>query len=766
MSTSRRQNAYLAAGLAACLVYLFWPGLVRSDVPAFRDSYHFYYPQAVWLCERAADGDYFPSWTSSEGLGSSVSGQASAALYYPLRIVWSTPGLTVAQRFSVYIVMHLLIAAAGIAYAAKQMHLNRVGIWLAAISYSLSCPVLFQHSNLIYLHSAAWIGFAFAATLQLLHQRTSWLRSCLLFAFATTMMVLGGDFHTAVNAHLVASTMLIIRILRFSNEPMVASKRFAGWLLTALFLTTGLTAIQWIPTYRWSRHSDRIAAVTNESPQLLPTSVANLSQIDRWPRTRHQIYDFSLSPWHAATLVWPTVGGHYQPENGRIFSAIPAEGRMWVPSLYVGLIPCLLILRTRPRGGYSYLLLTVLGFSFLASLGIYSPVWLLREICDAFNLNQAQSYLPSDQFSSLYQLLTLFVPGYDSFRYPAKWTVWIAATISLLAGIALPEQQSNGRVVVLGPKLRWILFGTSAAIAGAALLLIIKSSDLALPNINDAWLGPLNYQAAGWMMLASVVAPVLLCLLSLSVASPRPSLWVGFTLIEMTFAASFWIHFCPDPQLSRVDDIAKSTASTTPALVWVDHSEANLLRDTGAGDTRQQAEYQCQWMLGKLATLADARNLNASMTIEPALVGSLQNWLSDEDTLELEQPHLDSVLREIGVTHRLVRSGSSDQARYEWLSVADPRPLCELRPLDGSEPVPIASEWTWASQLWIELSPATSAPNQLIVRQFNDGGWTAEGKLTTGKKTALEIDRDPSLFVSIALPPNVLSVTLGRKFLH
>lgn len=762
MSTSSRQNAYLAAGFAACLTFLFWPGLFGSEVPAFRDTYHFYYPQAVWLCERAAEGDYFPAWTSNEGLGSSVRGQASAALYYPLRILWATPGFTVAQRLSLYIVVHLLVAAAGMGLAAKQLGVKKQGAWLAAISFSLSCPIVFQHSNLIYLHSAAWLGFAVAAVLQLLDRRTAWLRSCLLFVFASSMMILGGDFHTAVNTHILASLILAIYAVKFSGKPISTSKQFAGWLVTALLLIAAVTAIQWIPTYRWSRHSDRISASQIEGAHQLPVSVANLNLIHSLPRTRHQIYDFSLSPWHAATLVWPTLGGHYQPGNGRIFSAIPAEGRMWLPSLYVGLIPCLLLL-TSQRSVHRYLLLSALGFSFLASLGNYSPVWLAREICEAFNLNGIKSYLPSDQASSLYQLLTLLVPGYDSFRYPAKWTVWIAASISLLAGLALQKHEGIGLRDVLGPRLRWALLGGSIAIGVAALLLVSNSPYLSLPDINDAWLGTLNNQTAGWMLVASVVPSLLLCFLAYFVTTRRRSVWVWFTLIEMTFAASFWIHFCPAPEISRVLDF---TEQSPPAFVWANASKANLLRDIGTGGTLNQTEYQYQWMLGKLATLADARNMNASMTIEPASVGALQNWLSDEDSLDENQPSLDSILGELGVTHRLARVGKSTPTRYAWQRVASPKPMCELLLLDGSPGATVSFGWTSSRQLVVEVPPESSPPNQLIVRQYNDGGWIVQAKLKNGEQTELDIDSTPSLFVSVSLPSDVLSITLRRKFLH
>ncbi|MEZ6078335.1 MAG: hypothetical protein R3C56_22475 [Pirellulaceae bacterium] len=156
-------------------------------------------------------GDYFPTWNPSEGLGVSIAGQPSAALYYPLRPVWWLPGLDTAQKFSIFIVAHLLIAAVGMRLATRRLGLSDQAAWLAAISYSLSCPVFFQHTNLIYLCSAAWIGFALGAVFTAMQAtgRRELLSSCIAFAAAASLMLLGGDPQTAVNAFIMVGVLFV-----------------------------------------------------------------------------------------------------------------------------------------------------------------------------------------------------------------------------------------------------------------------------------------------------------------------------------------------------------------------------------------------------------------------------------------------------------------------------------------------------------------------------------------------------------------------------
>lgn len=70
-----------------------------------------------------------------------VPGETTSGLFYPLRILWFILFLDVAQRFSVVIISHLVIAACGMIYASFTLAVAPRS-WLASryiVCFELSC---------------------------------------------------------------------------------------------------------------------------------------------------------------------------------------------------------------------------------------------------------------------------------------------------------------------------------------------------------------------------------------------------------------------------------------------------------------------------------------------------------------------------------------------------------------------------------------------------------------------------------------------------
>ncbi len=201
-----RSNGCYWAGFLAISFGLFGPAIWSNRIPSFRDAAHFYYPLEVWLDQCAIQGEYFPKWQPNEGIGVSVPGDTTSALYYPLRVLWLLPGSTVAQRYLMVVFAHLIIAVLGMQYACRRLGVGSESGWLAGFSFAFGCPIFFQHNNLVYLCSAAWFGFFIAEVLVLLQSQSEPLRQPRPAVAATSLalMVLAGDPHTAVNAVLIA----------------------------------------------------------------------------------------------------------------------------------------------------------------------------------------------------------------------------------------------------------------------------------------------------------------------------------------------------------------------------------------------------------------------------------------------------------------------------------------------------------------------------------------------------------------------------------
>lgn len=801
--------------LVICLAWLFYPGLIVSKVPAFRDAYHFYYPQAVWLDRCAQQGDYFPAWNPDEGLGVSVAGQPSAALYYPLRPLWWLPGLDTAQRFSLFIVAHLLIAASGMRLAARRLGLADQAAWLAAISYSLSCPVFFQHTNLIYLCSAAWIGFALSAIFAALQATggRELLSSCIAFATAASMMLLAGDPQTAVNTFIIAGVIFVSTYVQrrwsarklHQSAPLTVkepsrdfnvTRAHLGWLVATATLFTILSYVQWLPAWRWASHSGRGQTNrTEQTSQTSPRAATSTTQphlssltpaVDAVLRDssppHHHRYDFSLSPWHLLTWLWPTAGGHYLPSNSRVFAAIPAEGRLWIPSLFFGCWPCLLVLlAVFQQSQRTRLLIVVATFALLASLGNYSIIWLLREMLSGLGLAWLAQHLPADHVGSLSWLLNVCLPGYSMFRYPAKWTVWFVAAASLTAALQFDRmslvnmRQSTFRF----RQTIEVLSLVGLVIAGGLWLAAIAgySWDAWLSQAApDRWLGPPSTRSIAVSLAIACLIPLLSFRLgsmeSLPLKQPLSSIAL-ITLAEMTLCASCWTSFLPPPDapLESLSQFSERESTHTPLdkfrspFLWVNHSRADLRRDRFTQSPQSfeidQAHYQQVWLLGKLGLLSDVRCLNTAQSIELLELSQLRTWLSRRDRLLVDQPVVDQFLRELGVTHRLVRTRLDDQpSQFAWQAVAAPQPLCQLSIAGQKQPLePPEIEWHWRSPDQLDIHIAVPQAAVLLVRQTNDGGWLARNQ----QHKHLAID-EKSIFVEIALSSEDTQVRLSRKW--
>lgn len=792
------------AALIASVCWLFYPGLVFSEVPAFRDAYHFYYPQIVWLDQCAARGELFPVWNANEGLGVSVSGQPSAGLYYPLRILLLLPGMSVAQRLSLFLVIHLLLAAAGMRLAVRSLGLSRSAGWVAAVSFTLGCPVFFQHSNLIFLLSASWVGFALAAVFSFTRytchydkssqfakrdgsselsrnpqsgstpQPTSVsLPSCGMLSVACSLMVLAGDPHTCANTLIIAgiaTTCWLWRDWRYWA-------RACTWGGAAIAIIVALTAVQWIPAWRWSQHSQRAEQSVVDTTEL----ISDLDPLLEDSRPAgHRIYDFSLSPWHLVTGLWPTLGGHYLPTQGRLFAAIPAEGRMWVPSIYIGCLPglwaLLMVFRWRRwrRGG---LLICLFFFCLLAAMGNYSIVWLVRELLLSLGLSGAVEGLPKDHVGSVYWLLANIFPYYDMFRYPAKWTVWMAAMASLLAALYWDTARLDNadlgtaclRTGVVPRRLRQLVMVVS--LFGLAFALVVwqfAAWSETQPGVwgidawlaaqrSDVWFGPPNTRAISLAVCIAFAVP--LCVLVVVKATRGfYGVWT-LTLVELTICAASWISFVPAPK-PLSDAVGGLPSSPRVSLnepvadefLWANTARAAFSADesTLAADSfvQRQADYQQVFLLGKLAGTAGVRCLGASQSIEPAAVSALRSWLMAHDDLLQNATDVDRVLRQLGVTHRLVRGAKSPHA-FAWREIRGTSSLCEFKSAthtgDAQANMPAVS-WQWESSSRLKIALDATSPGMLVVRQFNDGGWRA----TTDSGQPLRIERQ-SLFIKISV---------------
>jgi len=334
-------------------------------------------------------------------------------------------------------------------------------------------------------------------------------------------------------------------------EPSRPARRRLTLLSASAIAAAGLAAIQVLPSSEWSRQSERAACRSPRSLYEIPgylvrervagerSSIATglFGVPDRGMHHEH-IYDFSVGPWRLAELVWPNFSGQMFPIHRRRANAIPAEGRVWSPSLYLGLVPLLLGLGAwRLRGGpasmrwrsWASLLAT------LASFGGYGLGWLVHEFrCGVFGA-AADDLVLAWPVGGLYWLLVVALPGYAYFRYPAKLLVIAALGLSQLAAFGLDRLGDVDPVRLRRCLLGVVVLSLTAYLATFAIGTVW--SDWTRQVRPDALFGPFDASGSLVGLRAAFLHTVLLGALVLWLlgGSTRESMpWLAPALLLLT----------------------------------------------------------------------------------------------------------------------------------------------------------------------------------------------------------------------------------------
>ena len=556
--------AWLTIGLT--IASFFGSALITGRPLALRDSAHFYYPLFRWSCSEWAAGRV-PLWSALENCGSPILADTTSSVLYPGKLIFAIP-IDFERRFNLYLVSHVVLAAAGSYLLARMWRVRPAGAALAAVSYACGGSVAFQYCNVVFLVGAAWLPWALACAARML-VRASWPWAVFLGA-VLSLLVLGGDPQTAYHVLLASALYAVVlwrrkaaerisqnsvqrKELRGSDSAAVLDVRqqlhvvalhFAGLIALAGSVAFCLSAVQILPSIEATRLSER--AAFNRPRNVFEATAVLFSDSEKQPLnesrgqsiwrgllgeperlTHHEaIYEFSIGPWRLAELLWPNVGGRMFPINRRWFSLLPAEGRVWSPTLYLGLLPAVLgigSLLTASRSSCEQWLKRVALCSVVGSLGLYGIGWLLHEVTGFLGLGQSVAGKVGAPVGGLYWLLVTLLPGYAYFRYPAKLLPIAALAVCQLAAQRFVRDFSRGE--------RWIV--QSLALVGSVsflLALIVRFCGNRLFNgaiSGDPSWGPFDAVGARHdltfsLLHAGVIAVVLAA--CCEVASQRPRL--------------------------------------------------------------------------------------------------------------------------------------------------------------------------------------------------------------------------------------------------
>ena len=136
-----KRRLIVLVGTGVLLAWFFAPAVIGTSGFAFRDAAHYYHPlfeyvRGEWLAGRP------PLWNPYENIGVPLVAQATSSLFYPGKLLFALP-LEYGRLYHLYVVLHVVLAAATSFGLARHLRASSLGAGLAAISYAfLNCSAV------------------------------------------------------------------------------------------------------------------------------------------------------------------------------------------------------------------------------------------------------------------------------------------------------------------------------------------------------------------------------------------------------------------------------------------------------------------------------------------------------------------------------------------------------------------------------------------------------------------------------------------------
>lgn len=373
--------------LAVTVALFVVPAILMRDAilgtgVVYQRDVHLYWHAEAEAFVRAVMAGAWPVWDRTLGFGQPFLANASAQVLYPL--TWLNLVMRPWWYYTLFVVVHLVVSAAGMYCAARRLSCSRPAALAGAMLWTACGPFISMTILWHHFAGAAWMPWVVAAALALAADRT--VRSALVLACVLAAQQLAGSFDMSTMGALLAAAVILFE-LRWPRPWTVASDRRVMWMAAGGFLLAiGLSAGQWMATVEAASYSGR---------RSLPREIRTY---------------WSVHPVVLADLVLPGLSGDAPVPDAMRKEFF--EGREpFLASLYLGLPAAALVLaafahRGAPR--IRWFLAAVGVVALLVALGRHAPV---------------------------YDLVVAIAPPLKAFRYPVKAMVLVALPWCLLAAI-------------------------------------------------------------------------------------------------------------------------------------------------------------------------------------------------------------------------------------------------------------------------------------------------------------------------------------------
>jgi hypothetical protein len=586
--------------------FFFRSAILEGRVLYRRDISTVWLPQVESLVRCIAAGSW-PFWDPYAGFGRPLLADPRAEVLYPP--TWLNLILPPWTYYVLFVTLHLAFSAAGIFGLARRWGASSFAAAGAGAVWIASGPVLSLASMWHHLAGAAWIPWIFLAADGALGTGT--LRRALFAGAMLAAQVFAGS------PDLTALTLLALAgyCAAVSRAHGVRGLRTAA---LALVIGLGLSAMQWLPTLRYTLDSSR-PGLSYEARTLWSLHPAMLvevllpvrfSELPLLPDVRHRLFD-SKEPWlHSIYLGSPAL-------------ALAAAGLC--------------------SGRRHAVFLAVLGSSaVLFSFG---------------------------RHSHFYDALTQLLPPLQMLRFPVKALTLGAFAWSLLAGSGVDALRAG-----LGRAARAAAF----AALGVSLLLLLAGALLftfgarewgpALLEASQAAPETTLASAGSRLALAALSTALTLALFAASSAKPALARWAAPALLALAVLHPLAVHdgihwTAPRELMTRRPAVLSAIQGTrAPRLYVYDYgsvSATRLLAHPELLRAYRVARAPAAWSTAEAVMLGAQLYLMPPTSARWGIPGSY-----DRDVLGFEPPslaRLNALLRESEDTDthlRLLRMAS------------------------------------------------------------------------------------------------------------
>ncbi|MCB9135074.1 MAG: YfhO family protein [Anaerolineales bacterium] len=436
--------------LAPFILYapVLFEGAMFWGTPALQ-----FHPWHVAAWETLKSG-YLPLWNPLSGMGAPLIANYQSALFYPpnwLYFLLAALGGNVAMAWGMGLLTaaHLSLAGVGMVRLTRALGLGTVAQTISGLAFGMSGYLVARSHFLSINVTVAWLpwilwtGYEGVIALKVPESSHEILQvpgkkgnfwefvgiqgnSFLRLTFFLAMLLLAGHAQTAWYTFLLTGIWLLFWTWRTAPRPSAFIHTLSLFALAGL-AAVALSAVQLIPTAELLAQSQRASGADYDF-----------------------VMTYSFWPWRLIGVLAPGFFG--SPATGDYWG----YANYWEDAIYIGLLPFLLALRTFPIRRNP----KTPASSFPHHLSLITPLlWLLIGLSFLLALGQNTPIFP---------FLYRYVPTFDLFQAPTRWTLWMVFALALLAGIGAETWRGPVGKRAQGGVLRGIVIAAAILIAALA----------------------------------------------------------------------------------------------------------------------------------------------------------------------------------------------------------------------------------------------------------------------------------------------------------